>query len=211
MNANPSETKTRSIFEGVKTGDERKGVGHLLNGNLLASLLLGFGNQDGQDAVLHGSLNTVLIDTNGKAEGAGELANAALGDPIFLLVLLLVVGNGRGLGILLGDFGGGRFGTFVLDRSLVSFLCDGTFGLETSGTRAGFVLALNTTLNCESIGIGEFDFDVLLVDAWKLAVEFISILDLFDIKLWRECPQLGAGGRAVDIAGVLVEVIEQTK
>jgi hypothetical protein len=24
MNANPSETKTRSIFEEVKTGDERK-------------------------------------------------------------------------------------------------------------------------------------------------------------------------------------------
>jgi len=211
MNANPSETKTRSIFE-VKTGDERKGVGHLLNGDLLASLLLGLGDQDGQDAVLHGSMNSVLVNTDGEAEGTGELANAALRDPVFLLRLLM--GGGR-LGVLLGNLGGGGFGILVLDGSLMSLLRDSTFSSgcldETSGASAGFVFALSTTLDCESIGVGEFDLNVLLVDAGKLAMEFITILDLSEIKLWGEGLQMSASGGAVNIAGVLVELIEHTE
>jgi hypothetical protein len=212
VNANPSENKTRSIFEEVETGDERKGVGNLLNGDLLASLLLGLGDQDRQDAVLHGSMNSVLINTDGEAEGAGELANATLRDPVFLLMLLV---GGGGLGVLLGNLGGGGFGIFVLDGSLMSLLGDGTFSSgcldETSGTSAGFVFALSTALDRKSIGVGEFDLDVLLVDAGKLAMEFVSVLDLSEIKLWGEGFQMSASGGAVNIAGVLVELIEHTE
>jgi len=70
----------------------------LVDSDLAALVLLGLGDQDAENAVLHRGLDVVLVDASREAESAGELANAALRDPVLgcrLLWFLLLLGDLR--------------------------------------------------------------------------------------------------------------------
>jgi len=51
------------------------------------------------------------------------------------------------------------------------------------------VAGLGAARDGESVAISPFDVDVLLVDAWKFAMEGVFILRLADVELWLERAQ----------------------
>ena len=54
---------------------------------------------------------------------------------------------------------------------------------------AGVVLALGAAFDDEGLRVGELDADVLLVDAWQLAVQEVILLLLADVELGCESAQ----------------------
>ena len=78
--------------------------------------LLELGNYDAEDTILHGSMDSILINTDWEAEATRELANTPLRNPVFSLRLFwLLLGFGNfGCGILRS--------VLILDSSLVSLV-----------------------------------------------------------------------------------------
>lgn len=192
---------------------------HLVDGDLAAGLLLGLGDDNGKNAILHGSTNSILVDTNREGEGSREFANATLGNPELGLGLLWL------LGILLGDSGvfGSVLGSallfdiglVVLVLSVLASFGDGARGggrfYEASWWIAGFVGALNPTFNGDSVVIAELDVDILLLNAREFTVQLIMTLDLLDVEFGVEGLHLATvttTTRSVTLR-VLVEVLKE--
>jgi len=195
------------------------------NLDFAASSLLSLWHHDTENAVFQRRGDCITIDISWEAERARELADAALRDPVFGLRLLLHLFLGpRGytgivavatILVLLGL-------VLVFNRRLVSrfaLLGNGTTALAAlngfvSGWGALGVTTLSTSVNDEGLTVGKFDLDVFLLDAGKLAVEFIVVVGLFDVKLWAESPEavatvwvLGVGGGLI----VVVKVVEEAE
>jgi len=69
--------------------------------------------------------------------------------------------------------------------------------------------------NGQGLGVGKLYVDILLLDAWKFAVELVAIGQLLDVELGGEGLQaLSAVAVGADVAAaavILVEVIEETE
>lgn len=180
----------------------------LVDGDLASLILLGLWNDDREDAILHGSLNVVAIDTDRESKRSREFAHAALTDPVLLLRL------GR---LLLGDLG-------VFGRSLWSgsvggiFIFDGGVVIRWSlGLFIGSVSALSTATDDQSLRVCELDVDVFLIDTWKLALQLVCLANLLDVELGSEALHnvaatvvmvlIGCGGASI----VGVKVVEETE
>lgn len=196
-------------------------------------MLLGLGDRDAKDAVVKRGTDCVLVDAAGEAEGARELADGALRDPVLFnggLWLLLGLGLARALGDLLvgGAIGsGGDRAVVLVDVVLNGSVVDsramrlallGEVTGNLCGRSAGRVVALNTAPDHNSLRVGELDLNILAVNAGELAVKLVCLLGFADIELGAE----GAGGlgvttatsfrgAALNLASVGVEVVEEAE
>lgn len=189
-----------------------KGDWRLGDGDLSRLALLVLRDGDGEQAILHGSGDAVLVDTGWEGKGPTELADAALGDPELGLGFL-----GLGRLLVLGDLGG-TLSTLILDGSLMSLVVVRTLDRtlswgtldEASRGSAGGVAALGVALDGQGMSISKLDLDILLLDSGEFAVEFVGVFEFLDIKLGGEGLQGGAGV-TVTLAGVLIEVVQHTE
>jgi hypothetical protein len=159
------------------------------DGDLAWLALLVLRNDNGEQAVLHGCRDGVLVDSGRERKTPAELADAALRYPEPGLRLLRLSGLP-----LLGNFGGTLNSTLILDSSLVGLVTvctlDGTLGrsaLDEAGrwsTRG--VAALGAAFDGQGVGVGEFDLDILLLNSGEFAVEFVGILEFLDVELGGE-------------------------
>jgi len=159
----------------------------LVDGDLARFASLGLWNNNREDAILHGSLDTIMVDPRWKLESAVEASKATLGDPeswlgcLWLSDSLLVwFGDGR----LLGDI----FELFVLDCWLLvlrvwSWRCFLDFNVVLGvGLEALFGLAGDG----QGVVVSPFDVDIRLLNSWEFAMEFVGLLGLLDVKPWCE-------------------------
>jgi len=192
------------------------------DGDLARLGLLLLGNDNGEQAVLHGSGDMVLVDTSWECEASAEMADAAFRDPELgfgLLVVLVLVWLG-GL-VSLGDFSGSTLSTLIFNGSLVCLvvtvaILDGTLrGTafdEASWWSTGRVVALGAALDGQGMGIRELDLNVLLLDSGEFAVEFVGILEFLHVELGSEGLHGGVNRVGiVTLAAVLVKVVEHTE
>lgn len=128
------------------------------------------------------------------------------------------------LGLRLRDDGRFVLSALILNGNIVTvaLLGDGsgssfTFD-EASGWSARAVVTLGAALDGESVGVSEFDMDVLLVDAGEFAVKLVAVLYLLDIKAGSECLEEGSVamaartlGLTIDLLSVLVKLIEEAE
>lgn len=169
------------------------------------------GNDNSEQAVLHGSGDVILVNSAWKCERSGEFSDAAFRDPELGLRVLWLSGLP-----LLGDLSG-TLSTIILNGSLVGLVAvctlDGTLSRSTldeaSWWCARGVATLSVALDGQGMSISELDLDILLLDSGKFAVKFVGILDLLDVKLWSEGLQGSAS--ALLNALVAIEVVEHTK
>jgi len=171
-------------------------------------------NDNGEQAVLHSSSDAVLIDTRWEGEASRKFSDAALRDPELGFGLLGLSGF-----FLVGEFGGSTLSsTLVLDGSFVGLVAirilDGTLGRsildETSWGCSGGVAALGAAFDGQGVGIGKLDLDILLLDSWEFAVQFVSVLAFLDVELGSECLQGGANV-SVTLTAVFIEVVEHAE
>jgi hypothetical protein len=175
--------------------------------------LLVLWNDNGEQTVLHVCSDVVLVDTGWEGEGAREFSNTTFRDPELGLRFLGLSGL-----VLLGNLGGSAFCTLVFDGGLVSLVSvsslDGTLSRSTfneaSGRRTGCVASLGTALDGQCVGVGELDFDILLLDTRKFAVECVGVLVFLDIELWGESLQRG-GSVTLTAVLVLFEVVQKAE
>jgi len=193
------------------------------DGDLARLGLLLLGNDNGEQAVLHGSGDMVLVDTSWECEASAEMTDAAFRDPELgfrLLVVLVLLWLG-GL-VSLGDLSGSTLSTLIFDGSLVCLVVavatfDGTLrGTafdEASWWSAGRVVALGAALDGQGMGVRELDLNVLLLDSREFAVEFVGILEFLHVELGSEGLHgvVNGVGVVVTLAAVLVEVVEHTE
>lgn len=188
--------------------------------------LLSFGDVNAENAILHLGADVVLIDAGWEVEAAGELADAAFGEPVLgvvlgLVVLLLLFDLTRGRDLGLGSSLGSTFG-FIFDCGVMALTLgffsfgDGTAYmsvLNMAGRRCpGRVVALDFAANEHGLRLGELNVNVFLDHSGQLAVEFVGVSDLADIKLGlpvqETCPT--AIGLCI-LARVGVKVVEKTE
>jgi len=153
---------------------------HLLGADLNPPLALGllhFGNDNGQNAVLHAGFDVVMVHRVGKGEASSKFTNTAFGNPV--RVLRVVLGN------LLGS--SGRH--FSAGRGSLWFVVD--FG----GRRWGAFLpgALGPALHSDCLFVGELNDDIFLVDAGEFALEKVVIFRFLHVELWCKGPRCGVG------------------
>jgi len=187
-------------------------------------VLLSLRNDNAKNAVLHRSLDSILINANREAEAALEFADGAFRNPVSGLRLLGLVVGGLGLGV--SDLGaGGTLFTCVFDGGFVGFVVmltafsDGASGsgsLDISGGRSTRgVGALSATFDGQGLGVAELDLNVLLLDTGKFAVELVGVLEFLDIELGGEGLQestvVVAAIGSCRVAAVVLEVIEQAE
>lgn len=197
------------------------GYHHLGDGDLAALKFLGFGDHNAEDSILHRSVDLVLVDANRETEGATELADAALRNPVFGSRLLgSVLGGGDFSASLIFTFGGA---IFVFDGRLMGLFsiglaafgdstCScGTFDKAGVGSARG-IGAFRAAADCQGLSVGELDLDIFLLDTREFAVEFIGIFNLLDIELGVECLQGAAPVvMGIAVAAVLIEVVEKAE
>ena len=191
-------------------------------------------NDDGEDTILEAGFDGILVDALRERERARKGADRTLGDPVAGLfgVSLLVLGNLLRCGSLgFGRGDGGR--VFVLDSGLVGLVRAGGacgiglggigqlllvgsgLGFEEGGWAATlFSHSLSATADGERVGVGEFDVDILLGNAWEFAVQFVGVLVLLHVEARLETADaLGegwaVGEAAVNQAGIVVHQAEQ--
>ena len=153
---------------------------------------------NGQDTILHRSLDAVVVDEIGESEGPREGADRAFGDPVLGFGLFWLLGMLRLL--LLGDLGGAFSALIgILDSCLVAVgtldgALSGCIFDETGwgGTRG--VAVLGAAFDGQGVAVGELDVDVLLLNAGKFAVKLESGLRLNQVPFGGECLQVGACG-----------------
>jgi len=192
-------------------------------------VLLGLGNNNGEDAVFEVGADLVLVHARREVEAARELANAALGEPVLGLVGRLValhfrwLGSGsagwgvRGLGARLVGLGLG----FILNGRLARVLGllalsdstahGGVFELA-SGRSASGVGAFGLAADEQSLRFSELDLHIVLVDARKLAVELVGVGDFADIELGLELRESSPTAvLSTALTRVCVKVVEETE
>lgn len=155
-----------------------------LNGNLLRSRSSSLGHQNRQNTILQAGLNIILVNPVREREGARELANSTLTSPVAVTSL------------------GGRLRRLL--RSLDGLLLVAVAGLLL--WRWGVVLALGATFHDQSLGVGEFNVDVLLGDTGEFAVQVEGCLALADVEARREAAQAGLA-----VVAVVVVVVQKAE
>jgi len=190
------------------------------DGDLAVALgLLELGNHDAEDAILHGSTDSILINTDREAEATRELANAPLRNPVFGLRLLWLL-------LSLGEFSGGLLcSVLILDGGLMSLVvaiglpalsdCTSRNGTldEASRRGTGGIRTLGTALDGQCLGISELDLNILLLNAWKFSMKFVGVSNLLNIELGAEGLQMRAVMTILSnvATSVLIEVIEKSE
>jgi len=147
----------------------------LLDADLPRRLLMRLRDHHAQDSVLQARLDRILIHTPGEGEAAMEFPDRALTDPVLkaLLLRLLLVLDDLGASACRGS---GSISALVLYGRLMilvtlSRLSDlALLGTTFDSWRAARVLSLCAPLDDQGVVVGEFNRDVLLVDARELAV-----------------------------------------
>lgn len=92
----------------------------------------------------------------------------------------------------------------VFDGLLIGWSLD-----ETSWWSAAFVVTFGAAVDSEGLGVGKFDVDVLLFDAWEFAVELVVCLVLLEVEFRLEC---GEGAATSSSSGVVVvKLIKETE
>lgn len=192
-------------------------------------VLLSLGDDNAQDTILEAGRDVLVLDAGGEVEGAGELADAALGEPVLGVVdgllLLLLLGNFvvglvvvavgalvgdvlpaglAGLGLLLILDGGLLRGApGRLGRRLLA-LGDGAAHsgvLEGGGGGVADVVgSLGPSPDDHGLGLGELDADILLAHARQLAMELVGVSRLADVELGSPGGDRGAAGALVRLA-----------
>ncbi|KAI6770593.1 hypothetical protein HG530_005222 [Fusarium avenaceum] len=198
-----------------------------LNSDASRLVLLGFGDNNAQNAVLESSRDVVLVDASGEVEAARELAEGTLGEPVLGLVsgLLLTLLGVFVLGDLIAAFVRGGF-LLILNGSVVGVLVflmflttlsDSALVFSTldKGSRwgAGSVGALSLAADEHCLRLGELDVNILLAHAGELAMELVGISSLADIELWLPLAEAGASGTVLSLAlaRVAIEVVKETE
>lgn len=190
-------------------------------------MLLGLGHDDSQDAVVERSLDVVVVDAAREGEGAREVADAALVDPILVLGLLglgsivLVLGlSGLGdRGVLLATllllvFHGGLellvgvcLGGVIVVRLVGDGAAHGVAGVpEKTGGRVALGMgALDVAADDDRLRVAEVDLHVLLVDTGELPMELVVGLRLLHVEARSEGRDLAAtlAGLGLAIAAVV--------
>ena len=91
---------------------------------------------------------------------------------------------------------------------------------QVSGRSTGRVGALDVTADGQGLRLGEFDMNILTVEARELAVKLVGVLGLVQIELGSDeagmaAAVVGVGVRVVlltlELARVVIEVAEQTE
>jgi len=178
---------------------------YLLNTDPLFPLLGHLGDGDGEDTVLQGGLDVVLVDASGEVEGPLELADAAFLDPD-------AVGRARRLGYRIVACGrnllvGGVFG-FVLYARLLRRGFGGLVVIAIVG--AGGVAPFDATIDDNGLLVAEVDIQCLfVVDTRELALENERVFSLVYVELGLEqTTGVGAAGSR-DEEGVLQQAPER--
>ena len=73
------------------------------------------------------------------------------------------------------------------------------------------IVTLNSTLDSQSLVVGELELNILLVDAWDLAMKFVMIADLLEVELGDEGLPTGALVMRTVVLGVLGVVVEKSE
>ena len=199
---------------------------NLVDSDAAGLLLLSLGHDHAEDTILEVGGHSVLIDAGREVEAARKLSDAAFGEPVLGLVSGL-------LGILLLrllhdllEAGFVRLGFgLIFDGSLVAVavptrlaLGDGTSGGVifdgATGGRASRVGALDLAANKHGLRLGEFDVDVILAHARKLAMELVGFTSLTNVELWlpvleARSATLTAGRSA--LTRIVVKVIKKAE
>jgi hypothetical protein len=171
--------------------------------NLDASDLgsIGLRDTEGQNPVLEGGSNFILLNGLGKAEDARKIAETALSDPI----LGLVVGTLGGLGGLSGSLFASFLASLGSATALLGFL------EQPSWRGPSRVGPFNMAAYMQSLGLRKLDVHVVLTHAGKLTMKFIRISNLAQVEFRLEVREV-ASKSAVTIrsvpAGVGVEVVQ---
>jgi hypothetical protein len=201
----------------LDAGGEGEGPRELADGALVEpDLLLGL-SQSG--SLLNGGGDR-LRDLSLRSRGLGGSSSARRGGRLLRVVL-----DGCVVPAVAAGVAGGLVGVRSLFLS-----CGGSLGLGGSGSLLlslglGLESALYATTHDDGLRVGEFDVEVLLLDAGQLAVEFVGGCGLAHVKLWLEGGGDGAADvtallrlallrlalRGLDLAAVAVEVVEQAE
>ena len=118
-------------------------------------------HDDVQDAILQARCHRILVDVGWEAEAAMELANAAFRQP--KVGMAAVSPLGLLVALLLSDLMVVGALRLVFDSRLVGFAIRIVVG------------PLNTTLDGDGLRVGKAEVDVLLLEAWELAVQVVCI------------------------------------
>jgi hypothetical protein len=169
------------------------------------------GNEDTQDTVLEAGLDSILINPSWEGKAAVKLSDRTLRNPVLRLGGFVLLGDLLLVG-LLGNFVVG-LGGIVLDGGLVTELlllrsfCALDEALWTLAFLADMLMA---TGDGQGVVIGPLDVDVFLVDAGKLAMQFVAFIRLLDVELGSEGADVVEF--AVNVAeSCLVEFIEESE
>lgn len=154
----------------------------LLNSDLLATGGSRLGDDNGENAILQASFDSILVDARGEAESALELADRTLVSPVAVVRLSSL--------LLLNLL---RIGGLVFNGGLV---VRGSLSL-----RLVVVFTLDAALHDQGLVVGEFNVDVLLGNTRELAIEVVSFIGLADIEAGVE---RGSSARAAGAVGVIV-------
>lgn len=168
----------------------------LLNLNLLPSPSLRLRNHNTQNPILQTSLDSILINPSRERKVPPKLPNTSLREPI-LRPLIRLHNIARFLSRC------DSRGMLALVSLVVRRLFNGGFELFWLG--AFFAVGFGSAAYGQGVGIRPFDVDVLLLQAWKFAVEFVAVFVLLDVELWPEeggVRQIGQGA-----AGSFVVVV----
>lgn len=143
---------------------------------LLSLGLLQLRDNNAQDTVLHAGLDVSVIDWVGKGETASEFTHAALGNPVGVLRVMFGDFIWSGSGHFLA---GGLLDWLALAVNLGGW---GWFGTFLPG-------AFGSSLDGQGLLVCKLDYNVLLVNAGKLAFKNVALLGLLDVEFGGE----GAG------------------
>jgi hypothetical protein len=168
----------------------------LLNGDLLCRGSHGLGNEHGQDAVLQAGHDSVLVDTSREGEGALELADGALTDPVARLVGGLLGGNLLLVGLC-------NLAAFALGRLL-------GLGLLSLVLVAGVVLALRPALDHQGLRVGELHVNVALWYTREFTVKVVGLAGFTNIEARGERP-LGSLAARAAVGVVVVKETEERR
>jgi len=178
-------------------------------------LLLGLGCHNVEDAVLKACGHRFLVDRSREVEATGKLADAALIEPVLGLVDGLL-----GLGLfLLSSLSAGLVwdglvyfltGLLAPLASLSNSTARGSALDEACRGGTGSIGALSLAADEHSLGLGELDVDILLVDTRELAMEFIRFPGLADVELGLPARHTSATA-AHSLTRVAVEVVKEAE
>lgn len=195
----------------------------LVDGDSDFSRLLALGNHNIEYTILQISTDEVRLNSLRERETPSELPNLAFSNPEFwfwraclsgLLLLLFFTSDSRGRGwscdrrisiiVIILDCSGVALLRRSINFSFLAFRAGGgLFWLSGLGVQCSLTLALDE----EGLGVGEFDREVVLSEAWEFAVELVRVGCFCDIESRSE----GLRSALRTAASLVVGLIELRK